>query len=92
MYVKRALFRWRSARSNTKEEKNECATTGRVHSYHSFQDTNRHQHEYLERMIFPAKFIEGSAAVTVTTDERQTELVIDNSFPAGLETPEELLQ
>ena len=40
--------------------------------------------------MLPAKFIEGST--TVTTDERQTELGIDNSFPAGLETPEELLQ
>ena len=49
-----------------------------------------HEHKYLERRIYPAKFIEGRT--TVPPDERQTELVIDNSFPAGLETPEELLQ
>jgi len=67
--VKRALFRWRSVRSNTKEEKNGCAATGRAHSDHSFQDIKRHEHKYLERRIYPAKSIEGRT--TVPPDERQ---------------------
>ena len=76
--------------TKTNEEGIGCATIGRAHSDHSSQDIKRHEHKKLARRILPAEFIEGEIPGTLM--KSKIELVIDNSFPTGLETPEELLQ
>ena len=76
--------------TKTNEEGIGCATIGHAHSDHSSQDIKRHEHKKLARVILPAPFIEGE--FTGNPTKNKTELVIDNSLPAGLEIPEELMQ